>query len=140
MSQPLDSAQRATFLALADVLIPTAEGMPSASDAGIGGTLDRILSLRPDLSEAFFRGLRAAAGTPAAAAAEALNGADAEALAVIGLIAAAAYYMSPEVRARIGYPGQEKREFDADATPEYVTNGMLQRVIDRGSIYRPTPA
>jgi len=61
------------------------------------------------------------------------------AFAAIGTIAAAGYYMSPGVRALIGYPGQEKRAFDPDATPEYVSNGMLQAVADRGPIYRPTP-
>jgi hypothetical protein len=47
--------------------------------------------------------------------------------------------MSPVVREKIGYPGQQSRpEADPDATPEYVANGMLQQVIDRGPIYRPT--
>jgi hypothetical protein len=47
--------------------------------------------------------------------------------------------MSPQVRQLIGYPGQEKRTHDADAIPEYVANGMLKVVQDRGPIYRPTP-
>lgn len=139
MSQTLEASVRASFLAIADVLIPAAEGMPAASEVSVGDYLDRILSLRPDLSEAFFRGARAVVGTPATVAAEALNHDDPQALATIALVASAAYYMSPQVRTLIGYPGQEKRLFDADATPEYVTNGMLQRVIDRGPIYRPTP-
>jgi hypothetical protein len=54
-------------------------------------------------------------------------------------VASAGYYMSPRVRELIGYPGQERRAYDADAAPEYVTNGMLKVVQDRGPIYRPTP-
>lgn len=140
MSGKLDEALRGTFLALADALIPEAEGMPAASQVGVGGDiLDRMLALRPDLRDAFMRGLRTAAGKPAAAAAEALNRDDPAALGAIGLVAAAGYYMSPKVRTLIGYPGQESRPADPDVTPEYVANGMLQQVIDRGPIFKPTP-
>ena len=114
--------------------------MPAASQVGVGGDiLERMLALRPDLRDAFMRGLRAAAGKPAAEAAQALNRDDQAALGAIGLVAAAGYYMSPKVRALIGYPGQESRPADPDATPEYVANGMLQQVIDRGPIFKPTP-
>ena len=140
MSNKLDDVLRGTFLALADALIPEAEGMPAASQVGVGGdNLERMLALRPDLRDAFMRGLRAAAGKPAAEAAQALNRDDQAALGAIGLVAAAGYYMSPKVRALIGYPGQESRPADPDATPEYVANGMLQQVIDRGPIFKPTP-
>ena len=140
MSGKLDDSLRGTFLALADALIPEAEGMPAASQVGVGGDiLERMLALRPDLRDAFTRGLHAAAGKPAAEAAQALNRDDQAALGAIGLVAAAGYYMSPKVRALIGYPGQESRPADPDAAPEYVANGMLQQVIDRGPIFKPTP-
>ncbi len=131
---------RETFAGIADVLIPEAEGMPSATQAEVhGAILDRVVELRPDLREAFFRGLNKAAGKDPEAAAQALNSDDPEALGAIGLLASAAYYIQPRVRELIGYPGQENRLVDADAEPEYVANGMLQVVIDRGPIYRPTP-
>ena len=140
MSSKLDDALRRTFLALADALIPEAEGMPAASQVGVGGDiLDRMLALRPDLREAFLRGLRTAAGKPAAEAAEALNRDDPAALGAVGLVASAGYYISPQVRALIGYPGQESRPADPDTPPEYVTNGMLQQVINRGPIFKLTP-
>lgn len=104
-----------------------------------GDVLDRILSLRPDLREAFFRGLRAGQGRDPNEAAHALNRDDIEALDTIGLVAASAYYMHPVVRELIGYSGQTSRTYNPDATPEYVSGGMLQVVIDRGPIYRPTP-
>lgn len=137
----LSDSQRATFAAIADVLIPEAEGMPSASQVDVhGAMIDHILGLRPDLREALLRGLDAAAGKDAQGAANDLNRSDAAALSAIGLAAAAGYYMTPRVRELIGYPGQQSRpEADPDATPEYVANGMLQQVIDRGPIYRPTP-
>lgn len=137
----LDAALRETFAKIADVLIPNAEGMPSASEMKVQGEmLDHILDLRPDLRENFLRGLTKAAGRDATEAANDLNKTDAAALSAIGLVASAGYYMSPRVRELIGYPGQQSRpEKDPDATPEYVTNGMLQQVIDRGPIFRPTP-
>ncbi len=137
----LDPTLRKTFAAIADVLIPNAEGMPSASEMDVhGDMLDHILSLRPDLRENFLRGLTKAAGRDAAEAANDLNRNDAAALTAIGLVASAGYYMTPRVRELIGYPGQQSRpEADPDAVPEYVANGMLQQVIDRGPIFRPTP-
>lgn len=134
-----DSTTRAVFLGIADVLIPEAEGMPAASDVGIGEMFDRLLGLRPDLVAAFRRGIAASAGQEPRLATERLNREDPEALSAIGLIAAAAYYMAPRVRELIGYRGQESRPADPDETPPYVSNGMLKVVTDRGPIYRPTP-
>lgn len=131
---------RETFRAIADVLIPAARGMPAASEVEVHGPiLDHILSLRPDLKEAFVRGLTSCQGGEPDAAARALNQSDPKALATIGLVASAVYYMDERVKKLIGYPGQEKRTYDPDAIPPYVSNGMLQKVIDRGPIYRPTP-
>ncbi len=136
----VSEGEREVFAALADVLIPAAEGMPAASAMDVQGEmLDRILGLRPDLAEAFRRGLAAATGHRASAAAEALNRDDAEAFGAISIIASAGYYMTRTVRELIGYPGQENRPADPDETPEYLANGMLQQVIDRGPIYVPTP-
>jgi len=140
MSTEIDPALRATFRAIADVLIPAAEGMPAASEVGVHeAPFDRIIALRPDLTERLLRGLRAAVNHPAEEAARRLNAEDPDALSAIGLVASAAYYMQPRVRELIGYPGQESRPGNPDEVPEYVSNGMLQQVIDRGPIYRPTP-
>jgi hypothetical protein len=140
MSKMFEGKLETVFFAIADVLIPEAEGMPCASKIeGAVETLDRVLTLRPDLKEDLVRGLRLALGKDPGAAARELAKVDCAAFSAIGKVAAAGYYMNPKVRSLIGYPGQDKRPFDPDATPEYVSNGMLQAVIDRGSIYRPTP-
>ncbi len=137
----IDERVRSTFSGMADVLIPEAEGMPSASAVGVHTEkyLDHILGLRPDISEPFFRGISSAIGKAPRAAVEDLNNHDVDALNAIGLVASSAYYMSPRVRELIGYPGQQSVTYDADATPEYVANGMLKVVEDRGAIFRPTP-
>jgi hypothetical protein len=136
----LTEDQLAVFRDIADVLIPANATMPSAGQVGVQGpVIDRLLDLRPDLQERFLRGLNACLGQDPASAARRLNDADPAALAAIGLLASAAYYMDPEVRRLIGYPGQSARPFDAQAKPDYALNGQLQRVIDRGPIFRPTP-
>lgn len=136
----IDSTLRETFKGIADVLIPNAEGMPAASEVGVHEeTLDMILGLRPDLRENFVRGLTSIQGKEPRDAANALNMSDGHALTAIGLVASAGYYMSPVVREKIGYPGQQSRpDPDPDATPPYVADGMLQKVIDRGPIFRST--
>lgn len=135
----MDISIRGTFLGIADVLIPEAEGMPAASQMGVGDTFERLLELRPDLAEAFRRGIAACTGQDPMTAAERLNREDPVAFSAVGLIAAAAYYMAPRVRELIGYKGQESRPADPDETPPYIKNGMLKAVTDRGPIFRPTP-
>lgn len=138
MSVIIDENLRATFVAVADVLIPAHGEMPAASSVDVGdASLDRILTLRDDLKEAFFRGLNAMVGKNPVVAARALNAEDPTALATIGLVASAAYYMDARVRQLIGYPGQERRIIDPAAPPDYAD--LLQPVIDRGPFYRPTP-
>ena len=76
---------------------------------------------------------------PPREAAQALYTGDPEAFNALGLVVSGGYYMSPVVRERLGYSGQENAPFDGYETPAYETNGMLERVRARGPIYRPTP-
>ena len=98
-----------------------------------------LLKVRQDIQDDFLRGVRAVRGMDGQAAANELNQKDARAFQVISLAASAGYYMSPRVRELIGYPGQESRPFDPNGTTDYLDDGLLQPVIDRGPIYRPTP-
>jgi hypothetical protein len=140
MSDIIDDELRRAFVAIADVLIPAYGDLPAASGADVGGQpLDHILTLRDDLKPDFFRGLRTAVGKPPEGAARALNQSDPKALAAIGLVASAVYYMNPEVRKKIGYPGQDRSPIDPNAPAEYLRDNLLQPVISRGAIYRPTP-
>ena len=50
----------------------------------------------------------------------------------------AAYFMNPHVQQLIGYAGQTPRPIDPH--PDYLDDGLLDSVISRGPIYRPTPA
>jgi hypothetical protein len=131
---------RDTFARVADVLIPRDGACPSASEAQVHGPrIDRLLMLRSDLKEPFLSALTACIGPDAEAAARDLHAKNPDALDLIGMLAAVAYYQNPDVQKATGYYGQTHRDYDADAIPSYVTDGQLQAVIDRGPLFRPTP-
>ena len=133
----MNDAQRASLAAIADVLIPAGSGMPSASEAGVGGQfLDEVLAARPDLAEPLEAALASVEGADDAIAA---LRADAGAWGVITAVVPAAYFLNPDMRAAIGYPGLEARPIDPDAAPDYLEDGLLDSVVARGAVYRPTP-
>jgi hypothetical protein len=137
----LSEELRARLAALADELVPEAEGMPAASAVDVGGRqLDRVVAARPDLVEPLTRGLlRAERVEDVIGWMENLGAQDPEAHDAIAATVVGGYYMHPEVKARLGYPGQVGREVSVGGFPEYVSEGLLERVVERGPIYRPTP-
>jgi hypothetical protein len=68
-----------------------------------------------------------------------LASADAAAHEAFVTAVVAGYYLHPEVQRRLGYPGQVGVVARVDTYPDYVHEGQLERVLDRGPIYRPTP-
>jgi hypothetical protein len=124
-----DAQERARLAGLADALIPAGEGFPSASQAGVAGEgLDRALSFRPDLAGA----LKKLASMTLSDAKK-----DPDLFAVLAEFVPGAYFLNAEVRAKLGYGGQTARPIDPH--PDYLDDGLLQSVIERGPIYRPTP-
>jgi hypothetical protein len=133
-----DQAQREQFARLADILIPRGENMPSASEADVQGQwLDAVLAARPDLAEGLNDLLdRASQQDPADFVAN-LLATDAAGFGVLAEIVPAAYFMNPQIQQAIGYTGQGPRAIDP--RPDYMEHGLLESVIRRGPIYRPTP-
>ncbi len=139
MSTRLGQQQCALLNVLADVLTPAAEGMPAASAVGIADVLlDQVLNYRPDLREPLMRILRAADGQDPESFIRGLADQDPVTFRSFGLIVAGGYYLSPQVRALIGYPGQERRPFDPDAIPDHESEALLDRVRKRGAFWRKT--
>jgi hypothetical protein len=131
---------RARLGELADALIPAGDGMPSATEAGAAGEwLDAVLAARPDLEVALGGVAAASSGMEPAEAIEALPARDPAAWAAFTTAVPAAYFMNPDVRARLGYPGQQAVPIDPDAPPDYLADGMLDSVRERAPVYRPTP-
>jgi hypothetical protein len=132
----LDAGRRQRLAALADLLIPEAHGMPAASAAGVHTTgLDRVLRWRDDLLPVLERTLSEGAGQDPAEHLAAVRDCGPR-WEVLTLVVAAGYYMSPEVRARLGYPGQVGRQIAPDEYFRLVDSGVLDPVIKRGPIYR----
>lgn len=134
----LTSDMRKRFARIADELVPPHEKMPAPSEIDISGKqLDAVLASRPDLRADLVRVL--ARPDEIAAAVELMDemkrtdpaGHEAVTLAVIG-----GYYMHDEVKRRLGYPGQTSQPVAANLFPAYVDEGLLDPLVERGSIYR----
>ena len=132
----MNALDRERLGALADVLVPAAAGMPSATEVSVPREgLDRVLAARPDLEPVLARVL-AVAGEPRQVLRR-LQETDEEGFSALTLAVTGAYYTDPEVRRLIGYPGQQYR-------PDLVTlasdwdEAALARVVARGAIYRST--
>jgi hypothetical protein len=143
MTEPAGTAaalDRETLAGLADALIPNGDGMPAASEAGaVGEHLDEVLRLRSDLEEPLRQVADRARGTDPAAEAKRLQTEEPEAFEALCTAIAGAYFLNPDVRRRMGYPGQERRPIEAEEPPDYEQDGLLASVVERGTIYRPTP-
>jgi len=128
VAQTLGADLRQRFERLADAVIPAGDGMPAPSDLGIGSALlDRVLRVRPDLAEP----LRALLGRAADEPDRALATIDDDPLTARTLryVVAAAYYLSDDVRTRLGYPGTVARPVGRFDYPEYMTEGLIDHLV-----------
>ena len=143
----LTAEDRDVLRALADVLIPEAEDMPSATSAGVADLqLDQVENLRADLMPPLLRAIRANHaigannGKDPLAALRALEIFDQPALDALKLVVAAGYYLSPVVRAALDYHGVQRHPYDAGELPERLTIELVKPVIARGPAWRQAPA
>lgn len=137
--QELDEASRQRLAAFADQMIPGGAGLPSASTANVHTKwIDRTLAVRPDLAETV-RAVIARPGDPAEELAQ-LQREDEHAFETFGYAVAGSYLMNPRVRKLLGYPGAAPKPNPAypDEADFYLEDGILDVVIERGPIYRPT--
>ena len=133
-----DPAQRAVLAGLADVLIPAGDGMPSASAATVAEEgLDQVLAAVPGLRASLADVLARAQGREPAEVVASLARTDPAAYGVLTEVVTAAYFMNPDVRKAVGYTGQGPSPLDPRV--DYMEDGLLESVIKRGRIYRPTP-
>jgi hypothetical protein len=137
----VEGVLRERLARVADGLIPEGDGMPAPSSIDIGGRqLDVVLASRPDLAGEVRRALEAAGEVEDAIAwVEALRSEDPAAYDALVTAIVAGYYLHPEVMRLLRYPGQVAQPVSPDTYPAYVDEGLLERVYERGPIYRPTP-
>ena len=104
--------------------------MPSASDVGVAsGLADWALAARSDLIDPASTVLSTDFDDAWARLSE-LGETAGEAYDALVLLVAAAYYHHPDVRARIGYPRQEARPVAPFDYPEYISEGLLDHLVD----------
>ena len=133
-----DPSQRAVLADLADVLIPAGDGMPSASAAAVAEEgLNQVLAAVPSLGASLADVLARAKGREAAEVVTSLARTDPAAYGILTEVVTAAYFMNPNVRQAVGYTGQGPTPLDPRV--DYMEDGLLESVIKRGPIYRPTP-
>ncbi|WP_420434509.1 hypothetical protein [Candidatus Poriferisocius sp.] len=131
-------AQRLILARLADILVAQGLGMPAASTVGVADDLlDRCLAAAPSLSEPVLALLDEAPADGLEAFVRRLAADRPGDFAVLSTTVVGAYYLSAEVRERIGYPGQQPSPLSAAAEPDYLD--MLERVYDRHPGYRGCP-
>lgn len=105
MTQALDHEERRMLAALADQLILPAPGAISASEAGIAGLLlDKIAQYAPERFGLLRLVIEAAAKTGPVAALETLKADDRIIYDSFCETIAAAYFMSADVRRKVGFP------------------------------------
>lgn len=123
---------------LFDILIPDAEGMPSATAMGVErDLLDRVANFRPDLVPDLLRVARRHADSDAAEAVQALFSNDAEGFAALGLAAAGGYYIADEVRRLLAYTGPERRvPLEPGMEPDFLAHNLLDSVLRRPLMWR----
>lgn len=138
VDESLTADERQRYGRLADVLVPDAEGMPSATQAEVHTRwVDDALRARPDLRPPLREALQLAGDLPAEEAVEMLNREHSSLFDALGTVTAGAYFLNPDIKQRIGYPGQVPQPIEDDVDT-YVD--LLQNVAERGPIYREAPA
>lgn len=132
----LDAGRLATLAAVADHLIPAAHGMPSAGDIVHEARIAFVLAARPDLADPLADALRPELGDdPAARLAVLERDAPGQRDALVqGIVFG--YYTDAGVRERLGYPGQEAKQLYSWKVPEYVEEGLIDKVLARGPVWR----
>ncbi len=131
----LSADQRMHLAEFAKVMIPGGADMPSAEDLMLWrDPIDEVLAIDPSRLEPMVRFLDLPGNIATLADVEALAQTDRAGFEALGIVLANAYFMHPQTRAAIGYPGQEARDSSGGLTPD--DEALLKPVIARGPIYR----
>ena len=129
-------AELATLATVADLLIPAADGMPSAADVVGEERLRFVLNARPDLAAPLRAALDPGLGRDPQARLDVLAADDPAALGALQLVIVGGYYTDRDVRDRIGYPGQAALTIRSWEYPAYLEDGLIDAVLARGPVWR----
>jgi hypothetical protein len=132
----LDAARLAILAVVADHLIPEAHGMPSAGQIVNEARVAFVLGARPDLADPLAAALRPDLGDDPAARLAVLERDAVDARDALVQTIVFGYYTDAGVRERLGYPGQEAKQLYSWKVPDYVEEGLIEKVLARGPVWR----
>jgi hypothetical protein len=137
-SPVLDEDSRAALALVADALVPAWGDFPSASEAGVTGSLlDIALKGRPDRISGLADLLATFTGADPQGWLTELQAEQPMQFVMLIEAVTGAYVLNSAVQVALGYRGQQPKAIDTD-NPDYLD--LLPKVIERGPIYRATPA
>lgn len=124
---------------LANLWFPGTEISPAMSSLpDYSALLDIALAANEELTAAFLDVAERAADADELSA-ETVEEWPAEVVEAAYTVAMCAYYMSKDVRAAVGYPGQQRMPVTLDTGSEALINELLAPVLARGATYIATP-
>lgn len=125
----MNQVRRRNFAALAAVIVPGAEAVDVA-----GRLLDEALAAAPALAEPLAALLDGLAAEPPELAVARLEHERRQDFQLLLLAATGSYLLNPNVRRRIGYPGQEALVLPTGG--EVAGESLLEPVLARGPRWR----
>jgi hypothetical protein len=135
----LTDEESASLLRIADCLIPAAGPNPRASDAENYATyLQLALAARADVFDAVLKAVHSlaeVADSDLRVALKTMWAEDKFTFDPLSSIVAGAYFMTPQVKELIGYPGQHRDPAGLEDAANELETGILDSVIERGPIY-----
>jgi hypothetical protein len=137
VDSPITPELRQTLTGLVDVLFPAGGDMPGGLEVDAHGRwFDRVVKARPDLAPQLVQILEQAGGADPRSEVMRLQSEDRPGFSVLALSVAGAYYMSPKVKKRLGYPGPKADPPYPDESEYWLREGVLDPVKARGPIFR----
>jgi hypothetical protein len=138
-SSRLEADAREGVAVVLDVLLPGTAALPSGRAVGAHRELlDRVLAADPTL-EAVVTLAGERAWQHGSCSLGDLSTWAGEDLERVVFALHAAYYLSPDVRAALGYPGQGRRPIGLATAEERVDDELIAPVLARGPLFVPTP-
>ncbi len=135
----LTEAEHVALLRIADTLIPEFGPNPKASDANeFGAYLQLALAARADVFDAVLKAVNELADVGDHEMHDALKNmwaTDKFTFDPLSSIIAGAYFMTPQVKDLIGYPGQHRDPAGLEDAANELETGILDPVLERGFIY-----
>jgi hypothetical protein len=135
----LTESELGTLLRIADCLIPADGPNPKASDAEeYTSYLQLALGARTDAFSAVISGVEKLADVPDTELWEALKQMSVDdkfTFDPLSSILAGAYFMTPQIKQLIGYPGQHRDPAPLEEAANELATGILDPVLERGHIY-----